>query len=366
MKVVVAPTAFKGTLSPMEAAEAMAEGLLQARPDAECDLCPLSDGGDGFLDAVGSALGVERRGVLVRGPGHAPVKATFGLRGGDPGLAVVESAQAVGLTLVRPGQLDPLGASSGGLGELLAEARQTGATSMLVGLGGSASTDGGTGMARALGYRFLDAAGHELAEGGGPLERLRHIDAGGFDHSWLLLEVVAARDIDNRLLGPEGAAAVFAPQKGAGREQVARLEAGLQRLAEVIGADLGVEVATMPGGGAAGGLGAGMVAFLGAELTSGAVRVIEAVGLGARLAGAELLVTGEGRLDRQSLHGKAPVAAGRLSRGAHVRSVCIAGSLGDGWEDAIGDAFDDVVVVPSGDDAAGRVRAAAAALMPRP
>ncbi len=366
MKVVVAPTAFKGTLSPLEAANAMVAGLRQAQPGAECDVCPLSDGGDGFLEAVGSALGVERRAVLVRGPGHAPVKATFGLHRGDPDLAVVESAKAVGLTLVPPGQLDPLGASSGGLGELLAEARQAGAASMLVGLGGSASTDGGTGMARALGYRFLDAAGRELPEGGGPLERLRHIDAGGFDQAWLLLEVVAARDVDNPLVGPEGAAAVYAPQKGAGPEQVARLEAGLQRLAEVVGADLGVDVTTAAGGGAAGGLGAGMVAFLGAGLTPGAERVMEAVGLGPRLDGADIMVTGEGRLDRQSLHGKAPVAAGRLARRAQVRSVCITGSLGDGWEDALGDAFDDVVEAPPGDDPAGRVSAAAATLMPRP
>ena len=238
---------------------------------------------------------------------------------------------------------------------------------MLVGLGGSASTDGGTGMARALGYRFLDAAGRELPEGGGPLERLRAHRRRRFRPR---LAAAGGRGGSGRrqpgLVGPEGAAAVFAPQKGAGREQVARLEAGLQRLAEVVGADLGVEVATMPGGGAAGGLGAGMLAFLGAELTPGAERVIEAVGLGRRLAGAELLVTGEGRLDRQSLHGKAPVAAGRLARRAQVRSVCITGSLGDGWEDALGDAFDDVVEVPSGDDPAGRVSAAAATLMPRP
>ncbi len=363
MKAVVAPTAFKGTLSPLQAATAIAAGLGQAWPGAEVDLCPIADGGDGFLEAVGAVVGVERRAVLVRGPVHTPVKATYGFRReGGGGLAVVESALAIGLALVSRGDLDPTGASTGGLGELLAEARQAGATSLLVGLGGSAATDGGTGMARALGYRFLDAAGHELPEGGGPLGRLRNIDAAGFDQSWMLIEVTAARDVDSRLLGPAGAAAVYGPQKGATPQQVARLEAGLARLGEVVKADLGIDVTTLPGGGAAGGLGAGMVAFLGAKLVPGGEHVLDLVGFPARLAGADLLVTGEGRLDRQSLNGKAPVIAGRLARGVGVRSVCIAGSLGAGWEMTVGDAFDEVVEVPPLADPAAGVSAAAATL----
>ncbi|MDP9326222.1 MAG: glycerate kinase [Candidatus Dormibacteraeota bacterium] len=368
MKVVAAPTAFKGTLTPLRAADAIAAGLRQTSREVEVDVCPIADGGDGFLEAIGEALEVEGRAVLVRGPMHAPVKATYGIRREEAGtLAVVESAQAVGLALLQPGQLDPLGASSGGLGELLAEARQAGSTSFLVGLGGSASTDGGTGMARALGYRFLDGDGHELPEGGGPLERLRHIDVGGFDHSWALLEATAARDVDNPLLGPTGAAAVYAPQKGANPEQVVRLEAGLARLAEVVRADLGVDIANLPGGlpggGAAGGLGAGMVAFLGATLVPGAEQVIEVVRLESRLAGAGLMVTGEGRLDRQSLHGKAAVTAGRRARALGVRSVCIAGSLGDGWQETVGDAFDEVVEASAIADPAAGVTAAAARLL---
>jgi glycerate kinase len=299
---------------------------------------------------------------LVRGPLHSPVKATYGLGRGADRMAVVESAQAIGVALVPGGRLDPLGASSGGLGELLAEARQAGARSFLVGLGGSAATDGGTGMARALGYRFLDAGGHELAEGGGTLARLRHIDAAGFDQSWMLLDVDAARDVDNPLLGAEGAAAVYGPQKGATAEQVDRLAAGLERVAEVVRADLGVDVTSLPGAGAAGGLGAGMVAFLGARLLPGGEYVVGEVGLRERLADADLLVTGEGRLDDQSLRGKAPVVAGRVARAAGVRSVCISGSLGEGWQAAVGDAFDAVVTVGPAADAVEGLSAAAATL----
>ena len=364
MNVVVAPNAFKGTLSPLQAARAIEAGLRQADPGVECDICPVSDGGDGFLEAMSTALGAERRAVIVRGPVHSPVKAAYGLHRRERSiLAVVESAQAIGLALLPPDQLDPLGASSGGLGELLAEARQAGADAMLVGLGGTASTDGGTGMARALGYRFLDADGQDLAEGGGSLHKLARIDAGGFDQSWLLLDIQAATDVQNALLGLEGAAAVYGPQKGAAPAQVEQLEVGLRRLGEVLRTDLGVDVSDLRGGGAGGGLGAGLVGFLGARLEPGAAGVIEAVGLQGRLTGAGMLVTGEGRLDGQSLFGKAPVAAGRLARAEGVRAVCIAGSLGEGWEATVGDAFDDVVTVPKRDDPAAAVAAAAADLL---
>jgi glycerate kinase len=363
MKVVVAPNAFKGTLNPGQAARAIEDGLRRGRPGDECDICPISDGGDGFLEALTAAMKAERLAVVVRGPVHAPVKAAFGLareRGGV--LGIVESAQAAGLALVPPAQLDPLGASTGGLGELLAETRQAGATRMLVGLGGSATTDGGAGMARALGYRFLDSDGRELPEGGGSLHRLQHIDAGGFERGWLLLDMMAARDVDSPLLGAAGAAAVFAPQKGADAGQVTRLEEGLARLAEVAATDLGVDMAGLAGGGAAGGLGAGMVAFLAARLESGAASVLDTVGLDARLDGAGLLVTGEGRVDSQSLRGKATVEAGRRARRAGVRSVCITGGRGEGWEATVGDAFDQVVEMPPDGDPVRRLSAAAASL----
>jgi glycerate kinase len=368
MKVVVAPTAFKGTLTPRQAAEAMSRGIKAAHPGAEVHLVPIADGGDGFLEALEGPLRAVRRSVVVRGPVHAPLAVPFGLQPVEAGgAAIIEAAVAVGLARLPPGRLDALGASSGGLGELLAEARQAGARSFLVGLGGSAGSDGGTGMARALGYRFLDARGVELPEGGGPLRRLARIDASGFDPAWLLLDVRVACDVDNPLTGPRGAAAVYSPQKGASPAQVAILEEGLERLALVAARDLGADLAGQPGAGAAGGLGAGMAAFLGASLAPGAAMVIETVGLASRLAGARAMVTGEGRLDGQSLYGKAPVAAGRLARGQGIRSIALVGSTGPGWEAALGDAFDAVQMAgPPGRNGAGsaelRLQEAAALL----
>jgi glycerate kinase len=365
MRVVIAPTAFKGTLTPREAAEAIAAGLGQCYPEAELDLVPIADGGDGFLESLEGPLAAQRRSVLVRGPVHSPLAANYGLQPGG-GVAIIEAALAVGLARLPPGQLDPLGASSGGLGELLAEARQAGARSFLVGLGGSAGSDGGTGMARALGYRFLDADGAELPEGGGPLRRLERIDASGIDPAWLMLETMVGCDVDNPLLGTEGAAATYAPQKGASPEQVEILEEGLARLAACIRRDLGVDVGDIPGAGAAGGLGAGLVAFLGGRLVPGAELVMETVGMARHLTGAAVLVTGEGRLDGQSLHGKAPVVAGRLARARGIASIALVGSTGDGWEATVPGAFDRVVVVAApaagggpADGAEARLQAAA-------
>jgi glycerate kinase len=368
VKVVVAPTAFKGTLSPREAAEAIGEGLRRAYPEIQLDLAPVSDGGDGFLECLEGPLRAERRSVVVRGPVHSPVAAAYGL--GPGGVGLVEAAQAVGMARLGQGELDALAASSGGLGELLAEVRQGGAQRLVVGLGGSASTDGGTGMARALGYRFLDARGRELPEGGGSLERLARIDASGFDPGWLMLPVDVACDVANPLLGPQGTAAVYAPQKGAGPADVAQLERGMRALAEVVARDLGVDIGDVPHGGAAGGLGAGVAAFLGGRLLGGSDYVLKALDLRVRLAGATALVTGEGRLDGQSLFGKAPVASGRLARTQGVNSIALVGRTGEGWEAAVGDAFDDVRVVSPGAgppadrrEAAERLAAAAARLV---
>jgi glycerate kinase len=405
-RIVVAPNAFKGFLSPVAAADAIATGLRRSHPGAALDLAPLSDGGDGFLETMLVALGGgERRAAMVRGPVHAPVAAAFGLVGGAAGdgagardaagsgstapgraaplTAIVEMARAAGLALLPRDQLEPLAASTGGVGELLREARQAGATRFLIGLGGSATSDGGTGMARALGYRFLDADGRELPEGGGPLRRLARIDASGFDPSWLLQTVIGITDVANPLLGAEGTARVFGRQKGASATQIELLEEGLGRLAEVAARDLALDrargpepgharaaAAEMPGAGAAGGLGFGLQAFLGATLEPGARAVADAVRLRVRLQGAALLVTGEGRLDAQSGMGKAPAEAGRLARAAGVRAVALAGSLGEGWKALLGEAFDEVRAVdPAGvrpprssAEAAARLAEAAARL----
>lgn len=358
MKVVAAPNAYKGSLSPLQAARAIEAGLRRADASVECDLAPISDGGDGFLEAMLTARPAGRRKLVVRGPVHSPVAATYALDAG--GVALIEAAQACGMALLGKGDLDPLGASTGGVGELLAQARQDGAVEFRVGIGGSASTDGGTGMARALGYRFLDGDGHELAEGGGSLHRLERIDSSGFDPAWLLIPITAACDVDNVLSGASGAAAVYAPQKGADARQVEILDLGLRRLAEVMRRDLGVDIAGLPRVGAAGGLGGGLAGFLGAHLRAGAEWVLDAIGLERRLHGSDLMVTGEGRLDGQSLRGKAPVSAGRLARRDGVRAVALVGSVGEGWELARGDAFDDVrVITPAGLPAEEAMRHAA-------
>ena len=356
MKVVVAPNAYKGSLSPLAAARAIESGLRRGNPTVLCELAPLSDGGDGFLEALLHALPGRRHRVLVRGPDHAPVGAAYGIR--RDGLAVIEAAQACGLALLGEAR-DPLGASTGGVGELLAEARQQGGVEFVIGIGGSASTDGGTGMARALGYRFLDAGGAELTEGGGSLHRLDRIDAAGFDPTWLMLPITVACDVDNLLFGEGGAARVYALQKGADERQVELLDKGLQRLAEVILRDLGMDVSGLAGGGAAGGLGAGLAAFVGGRLEAGATWLMGKIELRQRLAGADLLVTGEGRLDGQSLHGKAPTAAGRLAREQGVKAIALVGSLGLGWEAARDAAFDEVIeIAPGVDLKAAMVRAA--------
>jgi glycerate kinase len=331
----------------MAAARAIESGLRSAHPDVECDLAPLSDGGDGFLEAVQAAEPAPRHKVMVRGPVHSPVGASFALVPG--GRAVIETAQACGMALLAEQELDPLGASTGGVGELIAEARQRGAAEFVIGVGGSASTDGGTGMARACGYRFLDAAGVELAEGGGTLHRLARIDSSGFDPGWMILPITVACDVDNVLFGEAGAAAVYAPQKGAAQRDVRILEDGLRRLAEVVSRDLGVDAAATAGAGAAGGLGFGLAVFLGARLVPGARWVMREVDLERRLAGADLLITGEGRLDGQSSSGKAAVAAGQLGRRLGVRTLALVGGLGRGWEAAGAAAFDEVrAITPPG------------------
>jgi glycerate kinase len=345
VRVVVAPNAYKGSLTPLEAARAVESGLCRNDPSVDCDLAPLSDGGDGFLEALLYAIPGRRLKVVVRGPDHSPVGAAYGL---SNGLAVIEAAQACGLALLGDSR-DPLGASTGGVGEILAEARQHGAREIVVGVGGSASTDGGTGMARALGYRFLDGRGVELAEGGGTLHRLDRIDASGFDPAWMMLPLTVACDVDSPLFGELGAARIFAPQKGADVRQVEILDEGLRRLAATIRRDLGVDISDLAGGGAAGGLGAGLAAFVGGRLQPGAAWLMGKIALKARLAGADLLVTGEGRLDGQSLYGKAPAEAGRMARDLGVRAVALVGSVGPGWEKARAAAFDEVIpIAPDG------------------
>ena len=323
LTVVLAPDKFKGSLTAAEAASAMAVGVRAAVPDAEVRLLPVSDGGEGFVAAAVTA-GWTPRSAVVQGPCGDPVRAGYAARAGA---AVLEMAEASGLRLLPDGVAAPLTASTRGTGELVLAALDGGARRLVLGVGGSATTDGGAGMAQALGARLLDAGGHELPPGGAALVGLDRVDVQDLDPRLRELDVVVATDVDNPLLGPDGAAAVYGPQKGASPGDVALLDAGLRRWAEVLRRDLGADVAHVPGAGAAGGLGAGAMALLGARQTSGIGAVLDIVGFDQALHGADLVLTGEGSLDQQSLFGKAPVGVAAAAGRAGVPVVAVVGRL---------------------------------------
>jgi glycerate kinase len=327
VRVLVAPDKFRGTLTASEVARAIARGWRRARPRDHVEEVPLADGGEGTLDALVDALGGERLTVSVTGPVGDPVAAEYGVAEAADGTgrsAIVEMARASGLQLVPAARRDPTVTTTRGTGQLILAACSRRPGTVIVCIGGSATNDGGAGMAQALGVRLLDAAGGELGPGGAALASLDRIDAGGLDDGVRGRRFVVATDVDNPLVGPEGASAVYGPQKGATPADVALLDAGLERYADVIRRDLGVDVRDRPGAGAAGGLGAGLMAFLGAEVRPGVEVVMEAVGFARRLARADLVITGEGKLDRQSLHGKTPagVLAAARSSGTPVLIVC--------------------------------------------
>ena len=327
MRVVVAPDKFEGSLHAGQAAEAIEAGLRRARPDAEVVRLPLGDGGAGTLEAL-LAAGFERVPVRATGPTGEPVDgalAVVGQRAG--GRAFVEMAEASGLKRLPGGRRAPLEATTYGTGELIRAALDGGARELVLGIGGSATTDGGAGMAAALGARLLDHDGADLPPGGAALLRLARIDVSGLDQRPRSVKVTVACDVDNPLVGPEGAAAVYGPQKGAGPDDVLLLDSALRRFARVLADDLGLDLAATPGAGAAGGLGAGAVAFLGAELRSGIELVLELVGFDRAVAGADLVVTGEGRLDAQSLLGTAPVGVALAAAAHGVPVVALAGAV---------------------------------------
>jgi glycerate 2-kinase len=326
VRVLVAPDKFKGTLSAEAAAQAIARGWQRGDPSAELEVVPIADGGEGTLDALVAALGGERFNLTVTGPLGDPVQSEFALVQAEEGrLAVVEMARASGLSLIPPGRRDPKRTTTRGTGELILAACRTGVESVLVCIGGSATNDGGAGMAQAVGIRLLDADGRDLRPGGAALLDLATIDMSGLDPSVAGATFIVATDVDNPLVGPMGAATVYGPQKGASPEDVALLDSALGHLAAVIHRDVGRDVRDEPGAGAAGGLGAGLIAFLGARLRPGVEVVMEAVGLRERMEKAEIVVTGEGMFDEQSLHGKAPAGVLRVAAEFSLPAVVLCG-----------------------------------------
>ncbi len=318
--ILLAPAAFKGTFGPRQVAEALAAGVRRAVPEAVLLQCPVSDGGDGLLDAV-LPPGSLRERLRVTGPLGEPVSGELGWV--DAETAIFESATACGIALLKPEQLDPLRATTRGVGELIWEAVERGAKTVVVGLGGSATVDGGTGAARGLGWTLRDAAGASLPEGGGSLAQLAEL-AGGWS---IGARVIALADVTTPLVGSDGAAPVFGPQKGAGPEGVKLLSRGLERLGELMARHGRPELATLPGGGAAGGLGAGLVFFAKAQLGPGAEWVLSRVGFDAALAKADLVITGEGSFDRTSLVGKASGEVVRRAQAAKKKVAVIAGKV---------------------------------------
>ncbi|MGE0858363.1 MAG: glycerate kinase [Gammaproteobacteria bacterium] len=350
MKIVLAPDSFKESLAAAEVAAALAEGLALVLPAAHLVCVPVADGGEGTLDALLAATGGHEHHVSVHGPRAGMVSARLGVLGGGD-VAVIESAQAAGLALVPPDARDPLRTTSYGIGELVLAALDLGLRRFVVCLGGTATVDGGAGMLQALGAVFLDARGRSLAAPlrGADLAQVASVRLDGFDARIAASDFQIACDVDNPLTGPLGAAAVFGPQKGATPAQVPRLDAGLDTLHRALAASTGRQVAEVPGAGAAGGLGAAAMACLPGALRPGIELVMAAVDLAGHLADADVVVTGEGRVDSQTLHGKAPAGVARLARTLGVPVVAIGGSLPAERDLLLAptfDAFEAVVTAP--------------------
>ncbi len=321
MRVLIAPDKFKGSLAAGAVAKAIAAGIRAGLPEAEIELLPIADGGEGTAEAIQLARGGEWIDCAVHDALGRPITARY-VWLADSVSAVMEMSAAAGLSQLAPDERDPTKATTFGVGEMLRDAIERGAREIIMGIGGSATNDGGFGMARALGFRFLDQDDVEIAENVAALLELKRIEK---PHDFKLPKIVAASDVTNPLLGPEGATRTFGPQKGASADQLATLERCLERLAQVATRSLGRDFRNMPGAGAAGGLGFGLLTFCNARIRSGFEVVAEAVALRAKIAWSDFVITGEGKLDEQTLAGKGPAGVAKMARAAGKRVFAIAG-----------------------------------------
>ena len=328
MRIVIAPDSFKGSLTALEAANAMEEGLKRVFPKAEIVKVPMADGGEGTVQSLVDATGGRIVKKVVTGPLGDKVEAQFGILG-DGRTAVIEMASASGLPLVPPDKRNPMVTTTYGTGELIKAALDMGCRRFIIGIGGSATNDGGGGMAQALGVKLLDKDGNDIPFGGGGLLKLDRIDISTLDPRIAESEIVVACDVDNPLTGPRGAARVYSPQKGATPEMVEILDKALERFAEAVKRDLGRDIKDVPGAGAAGGLGAGLMAFLNAKLQLGVDIVIEATGLEEKVKGADLVITGEGGIDSQTVYGKTPIGVAKVAKKFGIPVLAVAGGISD-------------------------------------
>ncbi|HAI12276.1 MAG TPA: glycerate kinase [Phycisphaerales bacterium] len=330
MKIICAPDSFKESISATDAAHAMQRGILNVYPEAHVEICPIADGGEGTLQAMVDATGGEYRQCAVTGPLGQPVKALWGLLGqqdNEPLTAVIEMAQAAGIHLVEPDQRNPSLATTYGVGELIREALSAGAHRIVMGIGGSCTNDGGAGMAQALGVHFFDRTGEMITRPmtGSMLPTVERIDKTHMDPRIEWTQIIAACDVNNPLTGALGASVIYGPQKGASQSMVEMLDEALVYFAELVGGDF----ASTPGAGAAGGLGFGLLAFLDASLQRGIDLVLDTIHFDQRCIGATLCLTGEGKLDGQSLQGKACLGVARRANMQGVRTVALVGCIGD-------------------------------------
>lgn len=326
MKVVIAIDSLKGSLSSMEAGTAIKDGILAAKPDAEVIVKPLADGGEGTTDALIEGMNGERIDLTVTGPMHTPVDAYYGYLK-DTNTAVMEMASAAGITLVPDSEKNPLLATSYGVGEMINDAIQRGCRNFIIGIGGSVTNDGGIGMLKALGVRFLDENDEDAGEGGQALAKVARIDVSGMNPLLKECHIQVACDVNNPLCGENGSTYVYGPQKGVTEDMKKTLDEAMAHFARVTSETLENDYLNTPGAGAAGGLGYAFLAYTGAALTPGIELILDAVGLEEELSGADVVVTGEGRLDFQTAMGKAPVGVARLAKKYNAKVIAFAGSV---------------------------------------
>lgn len=341
MKIVIAPDSFKGSLTALKVAEAIQKGIKNVDENIETIIVPMADGGEGTVQALIDASGGKIIELTVHDPLFREIKSFYGIMG-DGQTAVIEMSAASGLPLLKPSERNPLKTTSYGIGELIKDALKRGCKKFIIGLGGSATNDGGCGMAQALGVKFFDKDDNELGMGGGELSKIKSIDFSELDNRIMKAEFLAACDVDNPLCGEKGASEVYGRQKGASDDDVITLDKGLAHFAQIVKQQLNLDVKDVPGAGAAGGLGAGVMIFLQAKLERGIEIITKTTRLAEKMQGADLVITGEGQIDFQTAFGKTLYGVAQITQGKNIPLIVLAGSLGDGYKTLYGKGFDGI------------------------